>query len=220
MRTIAYVDGYNLYYSRLRGGPFKWLDLHALLQGILHIQDPAMQLARVRYFTSPVIARLASHGPASVEAQHACLRALQLTKVEVTLGRHQLEPGKAPRHLPGVAPSRLDTVPVWHLDEKETDVRLALAMYRDARMGLMEQAVLISSDTDLVPALEALRADFSLALGLILPRRPEAGRPSATSLMQLADWTRAVILDSELAAAQLPARLPTRRKPADKPAYR
>lgn len=219
MRTIAYVDGYNLYYSRLRGTPFKWLDLHALLQGILHVQDPGMRLVRVRYFTSPVIARLASHGPASVEAQHAYLRALQFRGVEVTLGRHQLEPGKAPRHLPGVAPSRQDTVAVWHLDEKETDVRLALTMYRDARVQAMEQALLVTSDTDLVPALEALHADFPLALGLVLPRRPNAGRPSATSLMHLADWTRTVILDGELAAAQLPARVPTRRKPADKPAH-
>lgn len=219
MRTIAYVDGYNLYYSRLRGTPFKWLDLHALLQSILHIQDPAMELVQVRYFTAPVISRLASHGPASVEAQHAYLRALQFRGIEVTLGRHQLEPGLAPRYQSGLPASRQDTVPVWYLDEKETDVRLALTMYRDARRSTMDQAVLVSSDTDMVPVLEALRADFALPLGLILPRRPGGGRPAAVSLMQRVDWTRTVILDSELANAQLPPRVPTRRKPADKPGY-
>jgi uncharacterized LabA/DUF88 family protein len=219
MRTIAYVDGYNLYYGRLRGTPYKWLDVHALLQSILRIQNPAMRLIRVHYFTAPVIARLASHGQASVEAQHAYLRALQSTGVEITFGRHQLEPGQAPRYQSGVTANRQDTVPVWHLDEKETDVRLALTMYRHARLGAMDQAVLVSSDTDLAPALEALRADFSLPLGLILPRRPAGGRPSAVSLMQLADWTRTVILDNELANAQLPPRVPTHRRPADKPAY-
>lgn len=219
MRTIAYVDGYNLYYGRLQGTPWKWLDIHALVQHILHVQDPAMTLTRVRYFTAPVIARLASHGHRSLEAQQTYLRALETTGVDVTLGRHQLEAGRAPRYQPGVAANRQDTVPIWNLNEKETDVRLALAMYRDAASHAMEQAVLVSSDTDLLPALDALRADFSLPLGLILPRRPDRARPPAGSLMQLVDWTRSVILDSELANAQLPTRLPTRRKPVDKPGY-
>lgn len=219
MRTIAYVDGYNLYYGRLQGTAYKWLDLRVLIQHILHIQNPAIQLIGIKYFTSPVIARLASHGQASVEAQNAYLRALGATGVEVTMGRHQLEAGRSPRYQPGVTANRQDTVPVWHLDEKETDVRLALAMYRDACQGQMAQAVLVSSDTDMVPALEALRADFNLGLGLILPRKPEGGRPPAGSLMQLVDWTRSHILDSELAKSQLPIRVPTKRKPADKPAY-
>lgn len=91
MRTIAYVDGYNLYYGRLQGTPWKWLDIHALLQHILHVQAPAMTLTRVRYFTAPVIARLASHGHLSLEAQQTYLRALEATGVDVNLGRHQLE---------------------------------------------------------------------------------------------------------------------------------
>lgn len=219
MRTIAYVDGYNLYYGRLQGTPYKWLDIRALLREILRIQNPAVQLVGVKYFTAPVIARLATHGQASVEAQNAYLRALGATGVEVILGRHQLEAGRAPRYHPDVTASRQDTVPVWHLDEKETDVRLALSMYRDACQGRMDQAVLATSDTDMVPALEALRADFTLGLGLVLPRRPDGGRPAAGSLMQLVDWTRSHILDRELAQSQLPARMPTKRKPADKPAY-
>lgn len=219
MRTIAYVDGYNLYYGRLQGSPYKWLHVRALLEAILRIQNPAIQVIAVKYFTAPVIARLATHGQASVEAQNAYLRALTATGVNVILGRHQLEAGRAPRYQPGVSVSRQDTVPIWHLDEKETDVRLALAMYRDASQSRMDQVVLVTSDTDMVPALEALRADFSLGLGLILPRRPEGGRPAAGSLMNLVDWTRSHIRDEELAAAQLPVRVPTRRKPADKPAY-
>lgn len=219
MRTIAYVDGYNLYYGRLQGTAWKWLDVRALLQGILRVQNPAIELIGLKYFTSPVIARLATHGAASVEAQNAYLRALAATGVEVILGRHQLESGLAPRFQPGITASRQDTVPVWHLNEKETDVRLALTMYRDACQVRHDQAVLVTSDTDMVPALEVLRSDFALTLGLILPRRPAGSRPTTGSLMQLVNWTRSHILDDELAAAQLPSRVPTRRKPADKPAY-
>lgn len=32
MKTIVYVDGLNLYYSMLRGTPFKWLDLYSLFR--------------------------------------------------------------------------------------------------------------------------------------------------------------------------------------------
>ena len=31
-KTHIYIDGYNLYYSRLKGSPYKWLDLVALFR--------------------------------------------------------------------------------------------------------------------------------------------------------------------------------------------
>ena len=44
MRTIAYIDGYNLYHGRLKHTPFKWLDLVGLMTSILQIQNPAAEL--------------------------------------------------------------------------------------------------------------------------------------------------------------------------------
>jgi hypothetical protein len=219
LRTIAYVDGYNLYYGRLQGTPYKWLDLQALIRDILHVQNPDFELVSVHYFTAPVIARLASHGSASVEAQNSYIRALQATGVLVTQGRHQLERGRAPRYIEGQTADRADSVPIWNLDEKETDVRLALSMYRDASRGAAEQVVLVTSDTDMVAALDFIKSDFGLQIGLILPRRPSGGRPPAGSLINLADWARQQIRDEELQECQLPARVPTKRKPADKPDY-
>ncbi len=35
MRTIVYVDGFNLYYGALKGSPWKWLDLLLLFETIL-----------------------------------------------------------------------------------------------------------------------------------------------------------------------------------------
>ncbi len=70
MRTAFFVDGYNLYYGVLHGSDHKWLDLTALLSTVLHVQDPASVVASVDYFTSPVIARLATRGQASNDAQH------------------------------------------------------------------------------------------------------------------------------------------------------
>ncbi len=223
MRTTVYVDGYNLYYGRLQHSPYKWLDLASMLRHVLRIQNPQTEITRVAYFTAPVLARLATHGQRSVDAQNSYHRALLSTGVEVILGRHTLERGQALHYRMGQEPSRSETVPIWKLSEKETDVNLALHMYRDAlhhdNSGLKQQ-VLVSSDTDARPVLAMIRQDIpSLQLGIILPRRPDHRRPPAGSLTQLAHWTREHLLDAELTAHQFRSRVPTRRKPADKPDY-
>ena len=50
-RTYVYVDGFNLYYRALRKTKFKWLDLEALVRGLL---DADNSVDRSRYFTAPV----------------------------------------------------------------------------------------------------------------------------------------------------------------------
>jgi hypothetical protein len=46
-KTAIYIDGYNLYYSRLRGTAFKWLHIVALFRDrILQVQDPSAQVTR------------------------------------------------------------------------------------------------------------------------------------------------------------------------------
>lgn len=69
-RAIAYVDGYNLYYSRLRGTSHKWLDLVTLFRDILKPQMPEISLEVVKYFTAPAKEKFATHGRDSVSAQN------------------------------------------------------------------------------------------------------------------------------------------------------
>lgn len=221
MRTAFFVDGYNLYYGVLHGSPYKWLDLPALLSAILHIQDPAAELLSVSYYTSPVIARLATRAQASNDAQSRYIRALQARGVTVTLGNHRLAKGVAPRFVDGQKASRKDQVAIWQLEEKETDVNLALGMYRAACRAeqlQIEQIVLVSGDTDLAPALAAIRADFPrIRQGVILPHRGEAGelvRDPPGSLKAHSDWMRRYMAGSELAACQLPPKVPLPKKPA------
>ena len=82
--TIIYVDGYNLYYSRLKGTPYKWLDLGTLFRDqILKPQDPSANVICIKYFTSPVKASYARHGEASAHAQTQYHRALKATHGEL-----------------------------------------------------------------------------------------------------------------------------------------
>ncbi|MGC5703839.1 NYN domain-containing protein [Pseudomonas sp. NFXW11] len=228
MRTAFFVDGYNLFYGLLADTRFKWLDLPRLLLHIVQIEEPASRLASVDYFTSSVKPSLATRGRASKEAQDTYIRALKAAKVKVHLGRHQLEPAKAPRFVDkSTHASRQDTVDIWKLEEKETDVNLAVSMYRLASKQAcrpaserIEQLVLVSGDTDMTPALRAIREDFpELTLGVILPYRPEYQRPPPGSLKALAHWMRRVITAEELQGHQFPHRVTTHKAPAIKPDY-
>ncbi|MHB9801057.1 NYN domain-containing protein [Pseudomonas sp. MT3] len=228
MRTAFFVDGYNLFYGLLAGTEFKWLDLPGLLQHVLRVQEPQAFASQIHYFTSGVKPDLASRGVLSKQAQDTYIRALKAQGVNVHFGRHRLEPGRAPRFVNKQTPaSRADQVDIWQLEEKETDVHLAISMYRlatkqaNAPAGeCIDQIVLVSADTDMAPALRALREDFpTLRIGVILPHREGIKREPPGSLLECAHWTRRLITIEELNAHQFPPRVPTRKKPACKPEY-
>jgi uncharacterized LabA/DUF88 family protein len=220
MRTIAYVDGYNLYHGRLKYTPFKWLDLRGLLTTVLKIQDHLSELTAVKLFTANIKARLARLGQQSAIAQHIYHRALAARGVEIVYGRFTLSQERVPRCEEGRALDRDDRVPVWLLEEKQTDVQLALHAYRDAAFDNCEQVILCTNDSDLAPALEFIRTDYPhVKIGLVLPRPPGLQARKSKTLQDLAHWTRDHILDKELATHQLPERVQTGKKPADKPAH-
>lgn len=228
-KTAVYIDGYNLYYGRLRGTAFKWLDLPALFDALLAVQDPSSLVDAVKFFTAPALGRFATHGQTSVEAQNSYHRALELRHPErfsIKLGNHSMDSDGSlmPLFVPGQPYDRAVQARVWRIEEKMTDVNLAMAMYRDACRGQFDQLVLCSNDSDAEPVLEALREDFpQITLGLVTPVHPPADgsapRRFSISLARHAHWTRKYLLDTELAAAQLPSMVPTRKKPIRKPAH-
>jgi uncharacterized LabA/DUF88 family protein len=220
MRTIAYVDGYNLYHGRLKYTQFKWLDLQGLLSSILRVQNPSSDLTAVKLFTASIKARYARRGQESVVAQNTYHRALIARGVQIVHGRFTLSQERLPCYSLGQAPNRDDRVEVWVLGEKQTDVQLALHAYRDASSGKYEQILLCTNDSDLAPAVEFIRSDCpKITVGIVLPRPPDLKARKSRTLQDLAHWTRDHILDEELATHQLSARVQTGKKPADKPAH-
>ena len=220
LRTITYVDGYNLYHGLLKYTQFKWLDLRGLMATILRIQNPDSDLKSVKLFTANIKARFARRGHQSVIAQNAYHRAVTARGVKVIYGRFTLTQERVPLYKEGCTLNRDNRVTVWLLGEKQTDVQLALHVYRDAAAGKCEQVVLCTNDSDLAPTLEFIRMDYpQVRVGLILPRPPQLQARKSRTLQELAHWTREHILDSELAAHQLPPRVQTGKKPADKPEH-
>lgn len=228
--TAVFIDGYNLYYGRLRGTSYKWLDVVSLFDQLLRDQDSLSELISVSYFSAPALGRFATHGQASVLAQQDYVRALQQlhpTRFSLVMGKHSYDRDgtSMPRFVEGEPFDRTRRIKVWKVEEKQTDVNLALSMYRAACSGRFKQLVVCSNDSDAAPALKALRADFTeLAIGVITPRKPPCARGqshrwSSTSLQQHSTWLRHHLLDAELEAAQLPDLVRTNKRPIRKPSH-
>jgi len=228
VRTAFFVDGYNVFYGLLADTPYKWLNLPQLLVYIARIENPQSSLASIDYFTSSVKPELATRGIVSKEAQDTYVRALRANNVAVHYGRHQLEPARAPRFInKKIGASRQDTTAIWKLEEKETDVHIAISMYRTAARQAkvndaegIQQVVLVSGDTDMAPALRAIREDFpQMTVGVVLPYRTGFKRTPPGSLKEHSHWMRRVISAEELQSHQFPDKVPTRKTPAIKPDY-
>lgn len=228
MRTLCYVDGYNLYYGCLKHSADKWLDLRELLfHRIIRIQNPASELVAIKFFTADIRARIATHGQQAQIAQQSYHRALEQRypgQIEIIKGYYDLR--KANLLAYREPPDKQERVEVWKLEEKQTDVNIAIHAYRDVMQGRAEQIVFVSNDSDLEPALSLIRKDMGprVTIGVILPiRKPDGDevrqRPRSESLSRHADWTRTHITAAELAASHLPLMVPTKKKPIRKPDY-
>lgn len=225
-KTFIYIDGYNLYYSRLKNTPYKWLDIVVLFRDqILKSQDPHVEVAAVKYFTAPVKASYARHGTASEQAQTQYLRALNAKYefLEVINGFHIFEPTRLPMFVKDLPANKDNLASVWMIEEKQTDENLSLQVYRDAIKGHCDQVIICSNDSDLEPVLKLWALDApQVRVGLILPLREpgsDTQRFSNKRLVGKAHWVRHYIRDEELANAQLPHLVPTNKKTASKPEH-
>lgn len=228
LRTRVYVDGYNLYYGRLKRTPYKWLDLRQLfaqiLAGVLHrradgtpaVFEPAACF--VKFFTAPILPNFAGADD-SVACQQSYHRALHVDgrgAVEIVTGYFDARRARAHRYLKQTKPRDSERVEIWRLEEKQSDVALAVHALADALEGEVDHLVFVSNDTDLVPVLEMIRMKTATVVGLVVPTRPGGRQPNA-SLSRHAHWTRKQIADEELASAQLDTPVMEGQKPIHKP---
>ena len=89
LRTRVYIDGYNLYYGCLRNSADNWLDVRALIEGILpsilFVQNGepvrfAFQMPAVKYFTAPILtafARQMSHSHSTRSAMRYATKSIR-----------------------------------------------------------------------------------------------------------------------------------------------
>lgn len=83
MRTIVYIDGFNLYYGACRAPGRRWLNPLALAQRLL----PNDEIAEIAYFTANI--KRDPEDPGAQDRQRLYHRALQtIPNLEIFLGRY------------------------------------------------------------------------------------------------------------------------------------
>lgn len=188
MRTIVYIDGFNLYYRALRGTAHRWLDIAALSAASL---GKGAMITRINYYTARVSGRVDSDAP---RRQHAYLRALStLPDVHIHFGNFLASrkwaglvqpPDFRPQFQPP-AGVQLDVAYVWKTEEKGSDANLGVHLVRDAAKGGFEVAAVLTNDTDLVEPIRIVTQEFGLPVTLLCPTpKPSASLAAVSTAMR------------------------------------
>jgi uncharacterized LabA/DUF88 family protein len=227
LRTLVYIDDFNLYYGCLKQNPkCRWLDVVKYVERLIHEVKPESDIVGVKYFSAPIIEKLSPKGDVSRRALDTYLRALQQAypDLQIVLGKYIDSPGEY--YLDRKPIDFNQKARVRRPEEKQTDVSIGVHMISDAYEGLCDQLVLVSNDTDYVPVLSMLKNKSrlaSLVVGLLPPllsnKEFELKRKPSTELIKLSDWNRYPVERGILEDCQLPPLVPARKKPIRKPSH-
>ena len=145
-RLIFYIDGFNLYFGlkSRKWRKYYWLDLQEMCARLIR---PNQRLVKVRYFT----ARINQAAGGKRRRQLTYLEAIEtLPLVDIHYGTYLASPQTC---------FECGHTFIKH-SEKKSDVNIAVKLITDAMNDLYDSAVLISADSDLTPALDAIKAHF------------------------------------------------------------
>ena len=157
MKTIAYIDGGNLYFGLLRRRPScKWLDLRSFTRALL---NETHELVAIKYFTARV--KTYPYDAAAVERQNVYLQAIKaLGGIEIIEGYYNKNKVWIPAIDPSCqncASSTKGYVHVMKMEEKRSDVNIVTEMLRDAYTNAADSIMLISGDADFIAPLDLIR---------------------------------------------------------------
>ncbi len=142
-RSVIYIDGLNLYYGALKDTPWKWLDL----ERYFHLLRSNDSIQAIKYFTGKAI---------KSGDQETYLAALASTIVQIFLS-----PFKNKRITCRVRGCTFSgSRKFGYPEEKKTDVNLGVHLVNDAHKNRYDLAVMVSGDSDIIPALEMVKQEY------------------------------------------------------------
>ena len=169
-KTIVYIDGYNLYYGLLKNTRDKWLDLSVFARELLPDEH---EVVAVKYFTACTLTY--PHDEAAVERQNIYLQAiLTLADVKVINGFFKKNKVLMPVYeesCKNCNVPRDGLVRVMRLEEKRSDVNLAVEVMVDAAQSDVDCLVVITGDADQVGTIEAARWRFRKTVVVFNPQK-------------------------------------------------
>lgn len=189
-KIVFLIDGFNLYHAldytesdpnHFRYQRYKWLNLRKLASLYVGRLDT---LQEVILFTA-----LATWDPGKVTRHKLFIRANESVGVSVVYGEFKRKDRKC----------RLCGKKYSAFEEKQTDVNIALTLFDLAVKDKYDRAIIVSGDTDLIPAIKAVRSTFPhKQIGVIIP----VGKAS-NDMIKTADF-RFKMRELHLASSRFP----------------
>ena len=197
-KTIAYIDGFNLYYGMLQGVPScKWLDPVVFMKSLLREDH---DIVCVKFFTARI--RPYPHDEQAIARQNLYLQALKaqpsIQVIEGYYNRNKIWLPHTAQKCRDCNNSRNGMARVMKFDEKRSDVNLTSALLSDAFRDSAESFVLVSGDSDYITPVDIVRFELKKQVLVFNPRND---RPS--DLMYHATYYRNIPRDLP-AKCQLP----------------
>lgn len=155
-RTLFFIDGFNVYHAikNPRLGKYRWLNYWELATRFLQPND---QLNGVLYFTA--------YPPWDINKRNRHKRLIsanQFYGVQVILGKFRRVTKKC-----RVEECRQE---YETYEEKRTDVNIAVNLLKNAHQNNYDKAVLVSGDSDIIPAVKAVKQAFPIKqISLVIP---------------------------------------------------
>jgi len=168
-RVVVFIDGFNIYHA-IDCNPewhvYKWLDFAKL--AMLFVPKTE-KIEEILYFTA-----LATWMPEKMARHRVFIKAIELQGVNSIYGVFK------------VRDKFCNNCEEWYTahEEKQTDVNIATHLFKLAVEDRFDKALIISGDSDLVPAIKAVRTTFpTKQVGVVIP----IGRKSE-ELKQICDF--------------------------------
>ncbi len=157
MKRVAYfIDGFNSYHALLENNSYKkykWLNYYKLAE-VLTSRNQT--IASVNFFTA-----YREWVSDSFQRHRTYVSALQTTPVNIVFGKFKNTTRKC---------KICRRVSNKYHEEKQTDVNIALHLLKGAMADEYDRAVLLTADTDLLPAIRMIKnIAIPKEIGILLP---------------------------------------------------
>jgi hypothetical protein len=168
-KTIAYVDGFNLYYGALKYSDYKWINPKILLENVL--KNRSITINTLNFYTARLSGTLDEDAP---RRQNLYLGALETVKnIEIIYGSFQVnrkskkivsasDLGKILKPFP-------EKCHVIIPEEKGSDVNLGSHLVRDGFLNKFDTAIVCTNDTDLCEPIRIIVQELKKDVILITP---------------------------------------------------
>jgi uncharacterized LabA/DUF88 family protein len=206
-RTTVFVGGLNFHYGVANGFGERWVDPVALCRRVL--DQRWHEITQVRFYTSLFVEGVPGSGdPAAQNAYHHVLSMDGRLVLRLGQFRFRRETVRLASVQDG-GPSHAQAI---GMREKRSDVNLAAELVHLAHLRAFEAAVVVSNDSDLTTALEIVRHELGVPVGLV---NPQPSR-QCNELLEAATFSR-TIRRADVVASILPSMVLTPRGPVERP---